>query len=436
MLGMKTLLALLLLACAPIARAAVPPLHPAQLDPPSVLVITLDDIGSTEWATLTSLQSLASVGTRFTNYYTWPLCSPTRAAMLSGRYPRRDGIGGLIQSGGAPPPDRVNLTLAESLLPTHRTCFTGKWHLGRLSLSAGAELIATDNSGPLGSGFESWLAGTYANVGAYYSWTRIQNQTTSTETAYATDVQAEEFLDWWSTTDGPKFAWLAFNAAHEPFDTPPGMSAGTSARSKYLKVVEYLDGTLADVLATVDSETFVIVSGDNGTPNVARPSGTPSGYWKGSTYGHDEVFGGGVCSPLVIAGPGVGKNVTSDRLVSAVDLSATIMELVGIAPGRGFDDSQSFADELGSWTGEAERTWVLTELYTSTSDDLAIIEDGWKMRVFDADGAGSGAPVARYFNLASDQWEAAPLTASQVDAIDSTVVPRMASHLASLPARL
>ena len=423
---------------------------PAPAPMRNVLVIVGDDIGWTERSRLTALDVLAANGVTFNRAYSWPVCSPTRHAALYGRYPRRAGIGDVISahcddSCLSPAPDRLNVSLAEALKPTHRTALFGKWHLGRAAVANGVDLLAVTESGPFVSGFDVWRAGNPNSIAqgpgsdGYWDWYRVDDeQVFESHTTYATDAQLGAWRDWWKNTAPRRFAWLGFSAAHAPYDAPPGSTffSYPPTRNKYLAVVDYLDGAISSLLSDVDlTDTYVVYFSDNGTPNDVAPSGLPGNHWKGTT------FEGGVRVPLIIAGPGISEGAVSNRLVSLADLPATLLELTGVE-SRGFEDSRSFADELGNWPGEPARSWVFTERYGVSSsgnpypsagyDDQAIIEQDWKLRVWDVDGPGLAMPKEAIYYLVTDPNEVSP--------IDPDVLPvesaRLHAALASVAPRL
>jgi arylsulfatase B len=414
---------------------------------PSVLVIVGDDLGWPERHLMPALDEISERGVTFERAYTFPVCSPTRFAALYGMLPRRVGIGDVINShnsatGASPAPDRLHVSLAEALKPTHETALFGKWHLGRASVGARADLLALTESGPFVSGFDVWRAGNPNSIAqgpgadGYFDWYRVDDaQVTQNASTYATHAQRDAFVSWWTSTTGPRFAWLAFNAAHQPYDAPPGRTPTGSVRGDYEQIIADLDDSLAACLAAVDFETtWVIYIGDNGTPDEARPAGTPSGFWKGTTYE------GGVNVPLIVSGPGVTSGVISQRLVSVVDIPATLLEVLCVQ-ARGFADSASFADGLGgTWTGEPARTFVFTERYDTPStnpsvgyDDQAVIEACWKLRRVDVDGPGPAPSVDTAYYLPNDPYEQNP--------IDPLLLPtglqvRLYGELASVPTRL
>lgn len=415
---------------------------------PNVLVIVGDDLGWPERALMPSLDAIATRGVTFTRFYTHPVCSPTRFAALSGLLPRRAGIGDIISAhvstnAPSPAPDRRHVLLPEVLTPTHETCIVGKYHLGRASVGARVDLLDVTESGPFTSGFESWLAGNPNSIAlgpgatGYRDWYRVDNETvTQNAPTWATHAQRDAFVSWWTGTSGPKFCWLAFNAAHAPYDAPPGLAPTGTTRGDYEQLIADLDASLAACLAVVDwNTTIVVYLGDNGTPDDARPVGSPSGFWKGTTYE------GGVKVPLIVAVPGGDAGTSSCRLVQATDIPATVLELLGQEVGRGFTDSVSFADELGPWAGEPARTWVFTERYQSPAvglsnfpDDQAVIEAAWKLRRVDPDGPGGLQPSQDFvYYLPNDPYEQAP---GDPLLLPAPIRARLMAELASVPPRL
>lgn len=411
---------------------SAPPLH-NEATIRNVLVIVADDVGHPEVPVMPNLQALAAQGTSFTRAYASTMCCPGRYSLLFGRWPRRDGIGQNPLNPHDPTAKRLPLertSLAELLQPTHATALFGKWHLGRAPSPPAVDEI---QSGPPWCGFDYWGGGSPAaltfgdGASGYRDWWRVEGPSFFPETQYATNAQRDSFISWWVSTPGPRFAVLAWSAAHNPFDNPPGYGTGPTMRARYENVVEYMDAQLAAVLASVNlSDTYVVWCGDNGTPNEARPPGAPFNEWKFTTHE------GGIRVPLVVVGPGIDAGVTTNRLVMLNDVPATLAELTGTAVAAGFEDSQSFADELGSWGGGTRRTFAFCERYApGVIDSQAVVENAWKLRRHDDDEAG---PLP-----SEDIWYA--LTAPGVEReVPASFVPqgvrdRIIGKLASLPPR-
>ena len=437
-------LALLPLALLSACTSGADPARQSAPLAPSVVVIVLDDVGRDDVFPSVSftptIERFAAQGVRFERAYAWPVCSPARYAMTFGRYPRRDGIGDVIrafepETSPSPPPPRGLVSLAEVFKPSHRTALFGKWHLGRAGLAGEMD---QPTSGPFVQGFDRWLAGMPngaargAQGDSHYDWNRVEDGALSISSQYATEAQYEAFVDWWSSTQDPRFAWIGFAAAHPPYDPPPGLGTLATERANYEQMITYLDQeALARVADTIDlHDTYVVIVGDNGTPPDARPQGTAEDHFKGTT------FEGGVRVPLIIAGPNVTRfGAVSDRLISVVDLPATILELIGLPrPTEGFEDSRSFADELSmTLAGELPREFVFTERYTEDQDEMAVIEARWKLRRFDPDGPQGALDLRdELYDLDGDALEASPIAPG---AGFDDVFERLRAELDSIPPR-
>ncbi|MEQ1891075.1 MAG: sulfatase-like hydrolase/transferase, partial [Planctomycetota bacterium] len=364
--------------------------------------------------------AIAMRGVTFERFYTFPLCSPTREALWHGEYPRRSGVGSTVKplDGETQPTDR--LSLAEALgMPS---LLVGKYHLGRSEV-----LPASLTSGALADGIERWLAGSPESVNrptgaTHRNWYRVDDATEDQhESTYTTDAQ----LAAWQSSWNGGLGILSWSAPHAPYDTPPGMKTGANTRAKYERSIQYLDGAVAAVLAGIDwNTTLVIFLGDNGTPNDARPLGAPAGQWKNTT------MEGGVRVPLLVAGAGVTQAcVTSHRLVSALDIAATVLTLTGRDAPRGFRDSVSFADELGPWSGAPARSWAFAERYDPSGgpDDMAVVTCEWKLRVYDFDPTDLSPATTTLYHL-PDQTAYAP---GDYPAVRDELL----GYLASIPAR-
>lgn len=399
---MRLIASLILLACVAMAQQ------------PNVLVIVADDLGWPERPLLPSLDALAAHGVTFTRAYSQPVCTITRLEFMFGALHRRQGIGENIDAFTPGDPELpLALTSTAEGLPGYSAMLIGKWHLGRVPGSSQVQ------SGPPAQGW-GWRAGAPSLLNSqaigYFGWWRAEDGALAGETTYATDAQLASFAAWWTTTPGPKLCYLCWSAPHKPWDVPPGGTAQTTNRARYEDVVRYLDGALAAALGAVSlADTFVIFTSDNGTPETAYPVGSPPGIWKGTT------FEGGVRVPMIVAGPGISQGVTTQRVVSMVDLPATIAELVGVASATGWLDSQSFADELGVWGGGTPRAFVFAELYSSTYDDQAVIESKWKLRRVNG----------------ADYWYRITAPGTEVPLVPPAgTQARLIAELASLPARV
>ena len=167
-----------------------------------------------------NLQSLASTGLQFNRAYAQPICSPTRATILTGRHPFRHGVGDPNTNNTLPASE---LTLPEIFTQessSYALASFGKWHLG-----SGA-------TGPQVTGGWDYFKGILqGGVTDYFNWTKTEviNGTalSTTSTNYTTTDQIDDAVSWINSnaSDSPWFCWLALNAPHTPFHEPPAALA-------------------------------------------------------------------------------------------------------------------------------------------------------------------------------------------------------------------
>lgn len=324
-------IALSLVLCAPVAAAQ-----------DNVLVIVADDLGldavgvygvGRDAPSTPNIDQLAATGMRFTNAWSYPLCSPTRATIQTGRYGFRTGVGAIVW------PDTAPLPLEEVTLPELLDLGTGggyahaafgKWHLGN-DLVGGA--LAPSLAG------YGHFSGTLAGVDDYTRWMHVEDGQTFERTGYLTTATADDALDWIQAASGPWFCYVAFFAPHAPLHAPPPELHDVELppaevdpvhvpRPYFKAMVEALDAEIGRLLAGLTGqldETHVVFLGDNGT----------HGGWTTAPYemlkAKSTLYQGGVHVPLIVRGPLVeqGGSVCG-ALVHSVDLFATVAELAGV----------------------------------------------------------------------------------------------------------
>ncbi len=355
---------------------------------PNILFIVADDYGidasylynmngGVSLPPTPNIATLAANGVRFTNAYAYPVCSPTRSAVLTGRHGFRTGTGtaaaaasnNLLQSSEFTLPDAF---AANSSLNYQLKQF-GKWHLGGGSQAPGSV-----------GGWPSFAGSLQGAISDYYSWTKVVTDgtvggtTSTTSTNYATtDVvdDAVSFINTQTAANKPWLAWVAFNAPHTPLHKPPsslcptyaslsGTTADINANplNYYNAMVEAMDTEIGRLLASVDlANTDIIFIGDNGTPLNVLQSPFPSG------HGKDTLYEGGVRVPLIIRGPDViSPGRSSAVLTHVVDLYSTMLGMAGInvattVPGGVTLDSQSLMSVLQNQS--ATRSYLYDEIF-------------------------------------------------------------------------
>jgi arylsulfatase A-like enzyme len=410
-----------------------------------VLVIVADDLGWSDvfpHVATPNLESLARSGVTFRRAYSMPICTPSRHAMMFGRYGRRDGVlGGARHIRAAEAPLAPGpLALAE-LLRTRgwATAAFGKWHLDAPTHPL------EDLTRP--EGFETFRAGTRGNLGkdprGYERWLRIDDGRETASSTYATLAVRDAFLAWWRGQEGPRFAWLAFHAPHQPFHEPPaellpaeGARAHptntTERRTRYEAAVRALDRVLGDVLAELDlARTLVVFVADNGTPPRANSAAQDPLRMKGS------VFETGVHVPLIVAGPGVRAGAESGALVHVVDLMASVAEVLRVPLPEGVAvDSRSFAPLLAEPSGPGARRTVFFEIRNAedpedgTSDEEGVRSATHKLRVVH----GPEGAREELYDLRRDPGERRPLDGTLPES--RAVLAELRGVLRALPPRL
>lgn len=315
--------------------AAVP-----QDRPPNVLLIITDDQGYGDVGVhgnpkiLTPyLDTLAKESFQFDRFCVYPVCSPTRAALLTGRYPYRTGIVDTYQGRSMMHADEV--TLAERLgAAGYKTGIFGKWHLGdNYPLRAqdqGFQECVTIRGGGLGQPSDAPGGDKYTDATMY------RNGKPFKSSGYCTDVFTDAALDFMTANkDRQFFAYVPFNAPHAPLEVPDGYSRtyreagvpyGTAGVYAMVSNIDYNVGRLLSKLdeLRVSRNTIVIFMTDNG-PERERYNGGMRGL-KGS------VYEGGIRVPFFLRWPRLKdepKKVTG--LATALDVVPTILAAASIA---------------------------------------------------------------------------------------------------------
>ncbi len=323
-----------------------------------------------------TVDSLAAAGVRFTNVWSNPSCSPTRAGIYTGRYAIHHGIG--MPMGGSSTlwqiPQDIQ-TLAE-IVPnaSYAKGLFGKWHLGEDA-----------NELPTNRGWNYFSGSLGGQVSNYYSWDKVVVnesgvRTDKLDTEYVTTAAVEDALEWIDRQTKPWWATVALNAAHTPYSEPPsyclsGSITGTTNSALYHKTLECADYHIGTLLSAIDpavlANTTVVFVGDNGTEGAVSQV-YASAQSKASTYQ------GGVHVPMIVAdgaallgqvGTGTGAVTSVGRTVShitnTVDIFSSLGEIMGVSTTS--TDAVSFVDYLTSTTAAAKRTYNYTDTFSYSS---------------------------------------------------------------------
>ena len=356
-----------------LSLVGAPPTGDGETVPPNVVLFFVDDLGANDLGCTGSsfyktphIDALAAAGTRFSQAYAaCPVCSPTRASLMTGRHPVRvditDWIPGQSRSGRfRHVEDRDELPLSEVTLAEvlkedgYRTFFAGKWHLGG------------EGFWPDDQGFDVNLGGHHKGSppGGYYAPYKNPALEAKEEGEYLTDRLAEETAAFVTrSADRPFFAMLSFYNVHTPiqadeitlpqferaaenFDGPTPFlketGGGNDATSRgrqdfpdYASMVAAVDRSVGRVMgaledAGVRENTVVVFFSDNGGLCTTRGRrGGPTSNLP-LRAGKGWLYEGGVREPLIFAGPGVSAGAVRDVPAFSTDLFPTILDLCGL----------------------------------------------------------------------------------------------------------
>ena len=313
-----------------------------EQQPPNIVIFLADDQG---WGDLSSngntnlstphIDRIAEAGAHFSHFYVSPVCSPTRAELLTGRHHARGGV--FATSAGGERLDLDETTIAEVFKEAgYATAAFGKWHNGM-----------QPPYHPNARGFDEFYGFASGHWGHYFSPMLEHNGEIVQGEGFVVDdftSKAIDFIE--SHQDQPFFVYLPYNTPHSPMQVPDTWwekfeNHDVSMRNREpdredllhtraaLAMVENIDWNVGRVLTalsdlSLDENTIVLYLTDNG-PNGHRWNGDMRGR-KGST---DE---GGVRSPLYIQWPGVIEpGLMIDRIASVIDLLPTLAEMAGIS---------------------------------------------------------------------------------------------------------
>jgi arylsulfatase A-like enzyme len=414
---------------------------------PNFVFILVDDLG---WADVEcnnpesfyetpNIDRLAENGIRFTNAYSAnPVCSPTRAAIMTGKHPNRVNITDWIP-GDDPknrpllgPQDRNELaleeiTIAEKLKEKgYKTGFIGKWHLG------------DEGFFPENQGFDINIGGNEKGSppGGYYSPYKNPKLTDGPEGEYLTDRLTSESIQFITENkENPFFLYLAYYTVHTPIqaakkhikkyelkreqlglDSVPHQSEGEGwtkliqEDAAYASMVAAMDenvGRIAEALREqgLDKNTWIIFTSDNGGLSTLRRKNAPTNNGP-LRAGKGWCYEGGIRVPLIIAGPGVSeKGKVTEQTAVSMDFFTTILSLAGIQHDK--NDGENLLPVLveNKRLNRDELFWHFPHYHGSGWKPGSALRKGdWKLVVHYEENK------TELFNLAEDPGETTDLS--------------------------
>lgn len=421
---------------------------------PNVLIILTDDQGSAELGVTgnpvvrtPNIDHFARQGAALLNFNVMPVCSPTRASLMTGRYYYRTGITDTYR--GCSLMDPTETTMAEMFAAAgYRTGIFGKWHLGdnfpRRAMDKGFQESLVLNGGGLAQPGDP--PDPVDERGAYFNATLRHNGTWIKTDGYVTDVLTEAAIRFISTNAvQPFFVYLPFNCPHAPHQVadaysrhyPPNVFDPTNFPTKgnpmpphhdandlahVYGMIENIDDNVGRLLKKLDelqlaTNTIVILFSDNGCQHHAGFNGGLRG-WKGSPWEggiHQFCF---VRWPAQIA---PGRQV--DRLAVSMDIAPTLLDLCGVAkPSPVKFDGRSLAPLLrGENVAWPDRTLVFQWHRGEAPEqyrNMAVRSQEWKLvHAAPDDGESGKRSLGKYdfqlFNIARDPFEQHDVAAEQ-----------------------
>jgi uncharacterized sulfatase len=421
--------------------------------PPNIVIILADDLGYGDLGAFGApnirtprLDAMAAAGQKWTNFYVQPVCSPSRAALLTGRLPVRNGMfsagtgeaPGVFRDNAAQGLPLEEITIAEVLKSAgYATGMVGKWHLGQLPQFL-----------PIHQGFDSWFGLPYSHdmrmtvardkgykTDAYYNprpeyWDvplmrndqvieRPVDHRTLTKRYTA---EALAFID--ANKSRPFFLYLAHSLPHIPLARSSEYVNHSSA-GMYGDVIEEIDWSTGQVLdalraAGIDGRTLVVFTSDNGPWLPFETHGGSAGPLR---EGKGSTWEGGVRTPAIFWWPGTVRPATVTGMGSALDLMATSASLTGarLPTDRVLDGYDLSAPLRGTGPSPRDR------LFYYWNNELRAIRKGNYKAHFITSGAyglGGSRTVQTsplLFDLAADPGERFNIAAAHPDIVADLV---------------
>lgn len=444
---------------------------------PNILFILADDLGwmdstvyGSRYYETPNLEKLAQRGMLFRNAYAAnPLCSPTRASIMTGKYPCRLHL--TTPAGHLPPQPDVPLmakqtapwrkmvtprgkrflpheevTLAEVFQDHgYTTGFIGKWHLGH------------EPWWPKTHGFEVNIAGGhYPGPPSYFSPYRIKTLSDGPPGEYITDRltdEAEKYIK--APREKPFFLCFWHYAVHAPFQGKEDLikryenrkdPRGKQDCPTMAAMIQSLDESVGRIMAVLDEQgltdnTIIIFMSDNGGNMYDRVKGTTPTNNAPLRNGKGNIYEGGVRTPCMVVWPGkVKPGVESDALISSIDFYPTVLAMAGIPPNPEQQiDGESLVPVLRE-KGKSKRQAIYCHFphYIPATGNLpatSLRQGPWKLIRFFGEGPGRAHHFELY-NLDDDVGETKNLAAAmpeRVKAMDALITAHLADTGALIP---
>jgi arylsulfatase A len=350
----------------------------AQTKKPNIIFVLADDLGidgvscyGADFYKTPEIDKLAKTGIKYTNAYTAPLCGPSRAMILTGRYAFRTGAVNQDQTGEFKPSDEMMMS---KILKTagYATSMIGKW--GQLPL------------GPAEFEFDDYMrffgSGVYSNTNEKKEKYVLNGKDfILKDNEYMPDLMHNHMVEFLSNhKKDPFYLYYSLVQVHGEIKATPETKPGTTDfKELYNDNINYMDKLVGKLIHTLDSlklreNTLIVFFGDNGTAGQAAAIGSING--KKIIGKKGTMQEGGSLVPLIINWPSVIKKPSvSKNLIDASDFVPTFAEIAGATLPKDVKlDGTSFANQLKGGNANP-RNWIFTEL----GNDWYVREANWKL---------------------------------------------------------
>lgn len=410
---------------------------------PNVIVILADDQGSLDAGCYGAtdlhtphLDALSARGVRFTQFYSAaPVCSPSRAGLLTGRWPARAGVPGNCASQhggqGALPPGEI--TLAEMFRTAgYATAHIGKWHLGY-----------TPDTSPGAQGFDhsfGHMGGCIDNYSHFFYWSGPNihdlwrnGKEVFHDGQYFPSLMAREAAQFMEQNrDRPFFIYYALNTPHYPYQGDAKWLEHFQnlpyPRNLYAAFLAAQDERLGELFAKVESlglreRTIIVFQSDNGhsTEERAHFGGGHTGPYRGAKF---SLFEGGIRLPAIVSWPGrLPQNETRDQVGHACDWLPTLAELAGVKLPEAQLDGRSLVPVLSDPSAPSPHATQALHWQVSAGPgpDWAVRDGDWKLigKTRDTSDGKSQEKVTMWLgNIRTDPAERTNLAHQHPDVVE------------------
>jgi arylsulfatase A-like enzyme len=399
----------------------------AKKKKPNILFILVDDLGYGDLSCYGAkdmktphIDSLVKAGIRFNNFYAnCPVCSPTRASLLTGRYPDLVGVPGVIRTHSTNNWGYLSqkaITLPQMLKRAgYKTAAIGKWHLGLDSPNR-----PTDRGFDFFHGFLGDMMDDYYHHRRHGNNYMRLNEKEISPNGHATDLFSDWSVDYVNNqkkATAPFFLYLAYNAPHTPIQPPEEWVNKVTARengidkkrAKLVALIEHMDFGIGKVLnalkkSGLDKNTIIVFSSDNGgRVNIGANNGPLRGT-------KEDMYEGGIKVPAAVVWPGrINPGSSTNNVVLTMDFYPTLCQIAGVPVKQKIDGIDILPTLMGKDQDTQNRflVWVRREggAYGGRAY-YAIRRGNWKLL------QNTPFESMQLYNLQNDPKEENPLSQS------------------------